>query len=99
MEKEVAALGPLMNKRRRKKGNDEADANAPPKVLRKDHAAFRPAQSTLGGKSLTSMGLEGSSTFFKPVTQVTPANVKSVSDPDPLSYVEPQPHPERDAAQ
>ncbi|GJV63696.1 hypothetical protein Tco_1474524 [Tanacetum coccineum] len=50
LEKEVAAMGPLVNKRRRKRGNDEAEANAPPKVLRKDHAAFRPARSTLGGK-------------------------------------------------
>ncbi|GJW42794.1 hypothetical protein Tco_0071593 [Tanacetum coccineum] len=42
LEKEVAAMGPPVNKRRRKRGNDEAEANAPPKVLRKDHAAFRP---------------------------------------------------------
>nr|GEY92780.1 hypothetical protein [Tanacetum cinerariifolium] len=56
LEKEVAAMGPLVNKRLRKKGNDEAEANAPPKVLRKDHAAFRPAQSTVGGKSLDPMG-------------------------------------------
>ncbi|GJU39146.1 hypothetical protein Tco_1192103 [Tanacetum coccineum] len=44
LEKEVAAMGPLVNKRLRKMGNDEADANAPPRVLRKDHAAFRPTQ-------------------------------------------------------
>ncbi|GJT72690.1 hypothetical protein Tco_1031976 [Tanacetum coccineum] len=43
LEKEVAAMGPPVNKRRRKRGNDEAEANASPKVLRKDHAAFRPA--------------------------------------------------------
>ncbi|GJS79196.1 hypothetical protein Tco_0729077 [Tanacetum coccineum] len=43
LEKEVASIGPLVNKRRRKRGNDEAEANAPPKVLRKDHAAFHPA--------------------------------------------------------
>nr|GEV69131.1 ribonuclease H-like domain-containing protein [Tanacetum cinerariifolium] len=43
---------PPMNKRRRKRAKDEAKANAPPKVLRKDHAAFRPTQSTLRGKSL-----------------------------------------------
>ncbi|GJW55583.1 hypothetical protein Tco_0099668 [Tanacetum coccineum] len=43
LEKEVAAMGPPVNKRRRKRGNDEAEANAPPKVLRKDHAAFCPA--------------------------------------------------------
>ncbi|GJX26948.1 hypothetical protein Tco_0233244 [Tanacetum coccineum] len=43
LEKEVAAMGPPVNKRCRKRGNDEAEANAPPKVLRMDHAAFRPA--------------------------------------------------------
>ncbi|GKA34480.1 gypsy type transposase, partial [Tanacetum coccineum] len=58
LEKEVAAMGPPMNKRHRKRDNDEAKANAPPKVLRKDHAAFRPAQSTLGRKSLALLGLE-----------------------------------------
>ncbi|GKG13038.1 hypothetical protein Tco_0349998, partial [Tanacetum coccineum] len=58
LEKEVAAMGPPMNKRHRKRDNDEAEANAPPKVLRKDHAAFRPVQSTLGGKSLALLGLE-----------------------------------------
>ncbi|GKD17040.1 hypothetical protein Tco_1206198 [Tanacetum coccineum] len=99
LEKEVAAIGPFVNKRRRKRGNDKADANAPPKVLRKDQAAFRPAHSTLGGKSLASMGLEAGSTFFAPTTQETPADTKSVSDPDPLSYAKPQPHLERDVAQ
>ncbi|GKB12081.1 hypothetical protein Tco_0846004 [Tanacetum coccineum] len=98
LEKEVAAMGPLANKRRRKKGNDEADANAPPKVLRKDHVASRPAQSTLRGKSLASIGLEAGSTFVTPATQDTPADAKSVSDPDLLSYAQPQPHPERDVA-
>ncbi|GKE20595.1 hypothetical protein Tco_1432107 [Tanacetum coccineum] len=66
--REVAAMGPLVNKRRRQRGNDEADANAPPKVLRKDHAASRPTQSTLGGKSLASMGLEAGSTFSAPAS-------------------------------
>ncbi|GKC15305.1 hypothetical protein Tco_1012087, partial [Tanacetum coccineum] len=86
LEKEEAAMGPPVNKRRRKRGNDEAEANAPPKVLRKDHAAFRPAQSTLGGKSLTSMGLEAGFTFFTPVSQETFADAKSVSDPESLSF-------------
>ncbi|GKF44762.1 hypothetical protein Tco_0131314, partial [Tanacetum coccineum] len=58
LEKEVAAMGPLVNKRLHKRGNDEAEANAPPKVLRKDHTAFRPIQSTLGWKSLAPMGLD-----------------------------------------
>ncbi|GKF11356.1 hypothetical protein Tco_0049282, partial [Tanacetum coccineum] len=31
LEKEVAAMGPPVNKRRRKRGNDEAEANAQPK--------------------------------------------------------------------
>ncbi|GKD23263.1 hypothetical protein Tco_1224966 [Tanacetum coccineum] len=84
LEKEVAAIGSPVNKRRRKRGNDEAEANAPPKVLRKDHAAFRPAQSTLGGKSLTSMGLEAGFTFFTPASQETFADAKSVSDPESL---------------
>ncbi|GJU71505.1 hypothetical protein Tco_1262910 [Tanacetum coccineum] len=98
LEKEVAAMGPLVNERRRKRGNDEADANAPPKVLRKDHAAFRPAQSTLRGKSLALMGLEASSTFLTPATQEAPADAKSMSDPDLLSYANPQPHLERDSS-
>ncbi|GKC55857.1 hypothetical protein Tco_1083455, partial [Tanacetum coccineum] len=97
MEKKLAAMGPLVNKMRRKRDNDEADTNAPPKVLRKDHAAFRPAQSTLGGKSLASMGLRF--TFFTPTTQETLADAKSVTDPDLMSYAKPQPHPEQDAAQ
>ncbi|GJZ62071.1 hypothetical protein Tco_0618208, partial [Tanacetum coccineum] len=94
--REVAAIGPFVNKRRRKRGNDEAYANSPPKVLRKDHAASRPTQSTLGGKSLASMGLEAGSTFSAPVSQETPADV---SDPEPLSYAKPQPIPEQDIAQ
>nr|GEX82472.1 hypothetical protein [Tanacetum cinerariifolium] len=99
LEKEVAGMRPPVNKRHRKRGNDEAEANASPKVLRKDHAAFRPAQSTLVGKSIASMRLEAGSTFFTPATQETPADAKSVNDPEPLSYAKPQPHPERDVSQ
>ncbi|GKD66520.1 hypothetical protein Tco_1308628 [Tanacetum coccineum] len=95
LEKEVAAMGPLVNKSRRKRGNDEADANAPPKVLRKGHVVSRPIKSTLGGKYLASIGLEAGSTFFVPASQETPADVR---DPDPLSYAKPQLHPERDVA-
>ncbi|GJZ46602.1 hypothetical protein Tco_0594198 [Tanacetum coccineum] len=75
MEKEVAAMGSLVNKRRRKSGNDEAEGNAPPKVLRKDHAAFRPTQITLKGKSLALMRLDVGPAFSTPATH-----------PDPLSY-------------
>ncbi|GJV69581.1 hypothetical protein Tco_1485090 [Tanacetum coccineum] len=42
LEQEAAAMGSLVHKRRRKRGNDEPDANSPPKVLRKDHASVRP---------------------------------------------------------
>ncbi|GJT33957.1 hypothetical protein Tco_0924376 [Tanacetum coccineum] len=81
--REVAAMGPLVNKRRRKKGNDEADANAPPKVLRKDHATSRPTQSTLGGKSLALMGLEAGSTFSAPVfLPISSKGEATARDPD-----------------
>nr|GFB53442.1 hypothetical protein [Tanacetum cinerariifolium] len=87
LEKEVAA-------KRRKRGNDKAKANASPKLLRKDHAAFRPAQSTLGWKSLAPIGLDAGSTFSMPATQDAPTTAKSVSDPYSLSYAKLQPHPE-----
>nr|GEX08795.1 hypothetical protein [Tanacetum cinerariifolium] len=62
-----------MNKRRRKRGKDEGEANAPPKVLRKDHTAFRPAQSTLGGKSLAPMG-----SSRKTATEIPSGNVVTI---------------------
>ncbi|GKD68822.1 hypothetical protein Tco_1322912 [Tanacetum coccineum] len=74
LEKEAAAIGPLLNKRPCKSDNGEAEANAPPKVLRKDHASVRPQPSTS-------------------------AMLQSVSEPDPLSYAQPQPLPEQDIAQ
>ncbi|GKB67644.1 hypothetical protein Tco_0929056 [Tanacetum coccineum] len=79
---------------RRKRGNEGTEANAPPKVLRKDHVASRPSQSTLGGKSLAAIEIEAGSAVPAPATQETP-----VSDPDPLSYAEPRPTPEQDIAQ
>ncbi|GKB40756.1 hypothetical protein Tco_0885698 [Tanacetum coccineum] len=84
-EKEVAAMRPQVSKRRCKRGNDGADVNAPLKVLRKDHVALRPAQSTLQGKSLAVIGLDVGSTLITPATQETPSDAKSVSRPDPLS--------------
>nr|GEW56717.1 hypothetical protein [Tanacetum cinerariifolium] len=96
--KEVAAMGPVVNKRRRKRGHEGAKANAPPNVLRNDHVAYRPSQSTLRGKSLAAMGIETDFTGFVPVTQETRMNAKSVSDPDLLSYAEPRPILEQDIA-
>nr|GEZ36954.1 hypothetical protein [Tanacetum cinerariifolium] len=94
LEKEVAGMGPVVNKRRRKRGNKGAEANAPPKVLRKDYATSRPAQSTRGEKSIVPIGLDAGLAFSMPTSAA-----KSMSYPDPLSYAEPQPHPERDIAQ
>ncbi|GKE97821.1 hypothetical protein Tco_0021172 [Tanacetum coccineum] len=87
LEEEVVAMGPRLSKKGRKRGNDEADVNAPPKMLRKDHASSRPKHSILGGKSLASMGVEPVSTSSAPAPQETPANV---NDPDPLSYAKPR---------
>ncbi|GKB97801.1 hypothetical protein Tco_0983938 [Tanacetum coccineum] len=83
---------------RRKKVNDEAEANAPPKVLRKDHVSS-PAHSAYGGKSLAAMGLGAGSISSTPAAQGAPTAAKSVSDSDPLSYVKPQPYLEQDIAQ
>ncbi|GKB74546.1 hypothetical protein Tco_0935958 [Tanacetum coccineum] len=99
LEKEVAIMGPRVNKRRHKRSSDEAKENAPPKVLRKDHAIARPEQSTYRGKSLASIGLEAGTTCVTPVTQEALSGAKSVSDPYPLSYLRPQPHLKRDMAQ
>nr|GEV14139.1 hypothetical protein [Tanacetum cinerariifolium] len=46
LEKETVAMGSLVNKTCRKRGPDEAKANAPPKVLRKDHVASHLSQKT-----------------------------------------------------
>nr|GEY54043.1 hypothetical protein [Tanacetum cinerariifolium] len=93
LEKEMAAMGPLVNKKRRKRDNEGAEANAPPKVLRKDHAAFRPAQSILEGTSLVPMGLDTGFTISAPATQDAPTPVKSVSDPDLLGKWPPRSPP------
>nr|GEU90840.1 hypothetical protein [Tanacetum cinerariifolium] len=84
---EISAMGPRVIKEHRKKRNDGVDANAPPMVLRKDHADSRSTPSTIGGKSHASMGLETGSTFPVPTPKKTPADV---SDPNPLSFANPQ---------
>nr|GEW38981.1 hypothetical protein [Tanacetum cinerariifolium] len=50
LDEKFAAMGPLLRKNRRKRVNDGADANAPPNVLRKDHAFVRPEQTIPGAK-------------------------------------------------
>ncbi|GKF23842.1 hypothetical protein Tco_0076164 [Tanacetum coccineum] len=75
IEEEDAADVPLVSKRHRKRVNDGANANGPPKLLRKDFVVSRPAPSTFGGKSFTSMRLEAGSTLSAPASQGTPAGL------------------------
>nr|GEV79060.1 transposase (putative), gypsy type [Tanacetum cinerariifolium] len=49
---EVAATDPSAVTKNRKRGHDGADANAPPKMLRRDHADPQPTGSTRGGSLL-----------------------------------------------
>nr|GEW51215.1 hypothetical protein [Tanacetum cinerariifolium] len=53
----VAATDPPTIKERRKRGHDRVDTNAPPKILRRDHADPRSTKSTRGGKSLDANGI------------------------------------------
>ncbi|GKE31553.1 hypothetical protein Tco_1450875, partial [Tanacetum coccineum] len=94
-EEETAADAPLVSKRRHKKANEESNANAPQKVLRKDFDASHPTQSTVGGKSLASIRLGASSTVSAPASQETPSGTMN---PDPISFVKPSSIPEQDIA-
>ncbi|GKG15274.1 hypothetical protein Tco_0354874, partial [Tanacetum coccineum] len=86
------AKEPPVNKRRRKRDQSAIEGNAPPNVLRKDHAFVHPAQDTRGGKSLAAIRLGPEPPSHTTVQQ-------SVSNPDPLSYAEPQAIPEQDVSQ
>nr|GEY40209.1 transposase (putative), gypsy type [Tanacetum cinerariifolium]GEY80226.1 transposase (putative), gypsy type [Tanacetum cinerariifolium] len=93
---EVAATDPSAATESRKRGRDGADVNAPPNVLRRDHADPRPTGSTHGGKSLTAIELGLASTRPIPVPENALAGV---SDPDPLSFADPQSRHLADIAQ
>nr|GEX64320.1 hypothetical protein [Tanacetum cinerariifolium] len=80
----------------RKRGTDGVDTNAPPKVLRRDHADFRPTESTHGGKSLAAIELGMGSTRPVPASQGAPVDV---SDSDLLSFADPQSRPSADVTQ
>ncbi|GJR66369.1 hypothetical protein Tco_0012434 [Tanacetum coccineum] len=100
LEKEATTMGPLVNKRRRKRDQSETEANAPPKVLRKDHASVCPMQNNHGGKSLAAMGLGADPPpSYTSAMKDTPVALQSVSDLDPLLYAKPQPIPKQDIAQ
>ncbi|GJT93444.1 hypothetical protein Tco_1082289 [Tanacetum coccineum] len=75
---------------RRKRDNDDAEANAPPKVLRKDHVSSL-THSAYRGKFLATMGLGAGSISSTLSAQGAPTAAKSVSDSGPLSYTKPQP--------
>nr|GEW75449.1 hypothetical protein [Tanacetum cinerariifolium] len=92
----VAATDPHAVKECRKRGHDGDDANATPKVLRRDHDDPLPTGSTRGGKSLAAIELGMGSTRPTLVTQSAPADV---SDPDPLSFADPRSCPPADVAQ
>nr|GEU33888.1 hypothetical protein [Tanacetum cinerariifolium] len=83
----VAATSPSAVIERRKRGHDGVDTNAPPKVLRRDHADPRPTKSTHGGKSLAAIELGMGST--RPILTPQGAPV-DVNNPDPLSFADPQ---------
>nr|GEV61517.1 transposase (putative), gypsy type [Tanacetum cinerariifolium] len=82
-------------KERRKRGNDGIDTNAPPKLLRRDHADPRPTESTRGRKSLDAIEMGMGSTRSIHASQGAPADV---SDSDPLSFADPQSRPSADGA-
>nr|GEY17261.1 hypothetical protein [Tanacetum cinerariifolium] len=77
-------------------GSNEAEANVLPKLLRRYYDAFRPAQSTHGGKSLALMGLDAGSLLSMLAAHDPSTAMKSVRGPEPLSYVNPLPHLEKD---
>nr|GEX61822.1 hypothetical protein [Tanacetum cinerariifolium] len=94
--KRVAATDPHAVEKSRKRGHDGVDANAPLKVLRRDHADPRPTGSTRGGKYLAAIELGMGSTRPAPVLEIAPADV---SDPNPLSFADPRSHHPADVAQ
>nr|GEV48958.1 phosphoglycerate kinase [Tanacetum cinerariifolium] len=92
----VASTSPHVVKERRKRGYDRVDTNLPPKVMRRDHADPQPTESTRGGKSLAAIELGMGSTRPVPASQGAPVDV---SDPDPLSFADPQSPPSADVTQ
>nr|GEX47011.1 hypothetical protein [Tanacetum cinerariifolium] len=94
--KGIASTGPHLVKERRKRGNDEVDTNAPPKVLRRDHVDPRPTESTRKRKSLAAIELGMGSNHLVPASHGAPVDV---SDPNLLSFAEPQSRPSADVTQ
>nr|GEZ91246.1 hypothetical protein [Tanacetum cinerariifolium] len=83
----VVVTSPLVITESRKRSSDRVDTNASPKVLRRDHDDPRPTGSNRGGKSLAAIELGLGST--RP-TPVQPSGPVDASDPDPLSFANPE---------
>nr|GEY47800.1 transposase (putative), gypsy type [Tanacetum cinerariifolium] len=94
--KSVAATAPPVITESRKRSSDGVNANAPPKVLRRDHADPCQTGSNHGGKSLVAIELGLGSTRPTPVPPSGPADA---SDPDPLYFANPESHPPVDVSQ
>ncbi|GKE83742.1 hypothetical protein Tco_1557484, partial [Tanacetum coccineum] len=82
LDKEGATMRPPVNKRRRKRDQSAVEANAPLKVLRKDHASVHPAQDTRGGESLAAMGLGPEPPPIRPCDKVSSKEAEIAADPD-----------------
>nr|GEU55979.1 hypothetical protein [Tanacetum cinerariifolium] len=87
-------------------GNASATGVALETRLEKEVTAMGPKltkgaakESTHGGKSLASMGLDAGSLLSMPAAQDPSTATKSLSDPKPLCYVNPLSHLEKDIAQ
>nr|GEX94753.1 copia protein [Tanacetum cinerariifolium] len=79
----VTATDPSVATESRKRGHDRVDANAPPKVLRRDHADPRPTGSTHRGKSLAAIELGMASTRPVPVPESAPTDgTAATRDPE-----------------
>nr|GEU66967.1 hypothetical protein [Tanacetum cinerariifolium] len=92
----VAVTSPPVVKERRKRSHDGVDTNAPPKVVRRDHADPRSTKSTREGKSLAAIELGMRSTRPIHVPQGAPVDV---INPDPLSFADPPSRPSTDVTQ
>ncbi|GJX90789.1 hypothetical protein Tco_0344115 [Tanacetum coccineum] len=82
---------------RRKRKAKEVEANAPAKVLRRDHHSVRPEDHAHPEETIGGTGVGEGSTAPIPEITGTPTGSKNISDPDPLSCAKPAPIPKQGA--
>ncbi|GJZ17464.1 hypothetical protein Tco_0553587 [Tanacetum coccineum] len=80
---------------RRKRKAKEVEANAPAKVLRRDHHSVRPEDHAHPEETIGGTGVGEGSTAPIPEITGTPTGSKNISDPDPLSCAKPAPIPKQ----